>query len=39
MGAKILLKNKKNYKGEKISDILIKVQTNLKGYKLSNRIK
>ena len=30
MGAKILFKNKKNYKGEKISDILIKSSKNLK---------
>ena len=30
MGAKILLKNQKNYKGEKISDILIKSSKNLK---------
>ena len=30
MGAKILLKNKKNYRGEKISDILIKSSKNLK---------
>jgi len=30
MGAKILLKNQKNYKGEKISDILIKSSNNLK---------
>ena len=31
MGAKISLKNKRNYKGEKISDILIKSSKNLKG--------
>ena len=31
MGAKILLKNKRNYKGEKISDILIRSSKNLKG--------
>ena len=31
MGAKILLKNKRNYKGEKISDILIQSSKNLKG--------
>ena len=31
MGAKILLKNQKNYRGEKISDILIKSSNNLKG--------
>ena len=30
MGAKISLKNKKNYRGEKISDILIKSSKNLK---------
>ena len=30
MGAKILLKNKRNYRGEKISDILIKSSKNLK---------
>jgi len=30
MGAKILLKNRKNYCGEKISDILIKSSSNLK---------
>ena len=30
MGAKILLKNKRNYKGEKIADILIKSTNNLK---------
>jgi len=30
MGAKILLKNKRNYRGEKISDILIKSSDNLK---------
>ena len=30
MGAKIILKNKRNYKGEKISDILIKSSSNLK---------
>ena len=31
MGAKISLKNKRNYNGEKISDILIKSSKNLKG--------
>jgi len=31
MGAKIFLKNKRNYKGEKISDILIQGSKNLKG--------
>ena len=31
MGAKISLKNKRNYKGEKISDILIRSSKNLKG--------
>jgi len=30
MGAKILLKNKKNYRGEEIADILIKSSNNLK---------
>ena len=30
MGAKILLKNKRSYRGEKISDILIKSSNNLK---------
>jgi 3-phosphoshikimate 1-carboxyvinyltransferase len=30
MGAKILLKNQKNYRGEKVSDILIKSSNNLK---------
>ena len=30
MGAKILLKNQRNYKGEKISDILIRSSNNLK---------
>ena len=30
MGAKILLKNQKNYRGERISDILIKSSKNLK---------
>ena len=31
MGAKISLKNKRNYRGEKISDILIQSSNNLKG--------
>jgi 3-phosphoshikimate 1-carboxyvinyltransferase len=31
MGAKISLKNQRNYRGEKISDILIKSSNNLKG--------
>ena len=31
MGAQILLKNQKNYRGEKIADILIKSSNNLKG--------
>jgi 3-phosphoshikimate 1-carboxyvinyltransferase len=31
MGAKISLKNKRNYRGEKISDILIRSSNNLKG--------
>ena len=30
MGAKILFKNKENYKGEKIADIFIKSSNNLK---------
>ena len=30
MGAKIILKNQKNYRGEKISDILVKSSNNLK---------
>ena len=30
MGAKILLKNQKNYRGERISDILIKSSSNLR---------
>ena len=30
MGAKIILKNQKNYKGEKVADILIKSSNNLK---------
>ncbi len=30
MGAKILIQNKKNYKGEKIADILVKSSNNLK---------
>jgi 3-phosphoshikimate 1-carboxyvinyltransferase len=30
MGAKILIKNQRNYRGEKISDILIKSSKNLK---------
>ena len=30
MGAKILLKNQRNYKGEKIADILVKSSNNLK---------
>jgi 3-phosphoshikimate 1-carboxyvinyltransferase len=30
MGAKIILKNQKNYRGEKISDILVKSSKNLK---------
>jgi 3-phosphoshikimate 1-carboxyvinyltransferase len=33
MGAKIIFKNKKKYKGEKIADIFIKSQNNLKGIK------
>ena len=39
MGAKILLKNKKNYRGEKISDILIKSSNNLKAINCPSEIK
>ena len=35
MGAKISLRNKKDYRGEKISDILIKSSKNLKGINCS----
>ena len=33
MGAKILLKNQRNYKGEQVADILIKSSNNLKAIK------
>ena len=38
MGAKILLKKKRNYKGEKIADILIKSSTNLKAINCSSEL-
>jgi len=38
MGAKILLKNQKNYKGEKISNILIKSSNNLKAIKCPSEL-
>jgi 3-phosphoshikimate 1-carboxyvinyltransferase len=38
MGAKISLKNKKIYKGEKISDILIKSSSNLKAINCPSKI-
>ncbi len=38
MGAKILLKNQKDYRGEKISDILIEGSNNLKGIKCPIRL-
>jgi len=38
MGAKILLKNKKNYRGEKIADILIKSSDNLKAINCSSKL-
>ena len=38
MGAKILLKNKKNYRGEKISDILIKSSNNLKAINCPSKL-
>ena len=38
MGAKILLKNKKNYRGEVISDILTKSSNNLKAIKCPSKI-
>ena len=31
MGIKILIKNRKNYKGEKVADIKVKSTNNLKG--------
>ena len=38
MGAKILLKNQKNYRGEKISDILIKSSNNLKAINCPSQL-
>ena len=38
MGAKISLKNKRNYRGEKISDILIESSSNLKGINCSSEL-
>jgi 3-phosphoshikimate 1-carboxyvinyltransferase len=38
MGAKILLKNKKSYRGEKIADILIKSSKNLKAINCSSKL-
>ena len=38
MGSKIKFLNRKNYKGEKISDIYIKANRNLKGIKLNSKI-
>ena len=38
MGAKISLKNKRNYRGEKISDILIESSSNLKGINCSSKL-
>ena len=38
MGAKILLKNQKNYRGEKISDILIKSSSNLRAIKCPSEL-
>jgi 3-phosphoshikimate 1-carboxyvinyltransferase len=38
MGAKITLKNKKNYRGEKISDILIQGSKNLKGINCPSKL-
>ena len=38
MGAKILLKKKRNYRGEKIADILIKSSTNLKAINCSSEL-
>jgi len=38
MGAKILLKNKKNYRGEKISDIFIKSSKNLRAINCSSEL-
>ena len=38
MGAKILLKNKKNYKGEKIADIHVKSSKSLKSINCPNKL-
>jgi len=38
MGAKILLKNKKNYRGERISDIFIKSSKKLKAINCSSKL-
>jgi len=38
MGAKILLKNQRNYRGEKIADILIKSTNNLKAINCPSRL-
>ena len=38
MGANILLKNQKNYRGEKISDISIKSSNNLKGINCPTKL-
>jgi len=38
MGAKILLKNKKNYRGEKIADIFIESSKNLKAINCSSEL-
>ena len=38
MGAKILLKNQKDYRGEKISDILIKSSKNLKAINCPSKL-
>ena len=38
MGAKISLKNKRNYRGEKISDILIESSSNLKSINCSSEL-
>jgi len=38
MGAKILLKNQRNYRGEKIADILIKSSNNLKAINCPSQL-
>jgi len=38
MGAKILLKNQRNYRGEKISDILIRSSSSLKAINCSPKL-